>query len=285
MSRLQIGVVAKLLGVTPKAIRHYHKLGLLSEPERTEGGYRLYTASDVRRAQRIRQLQALGLSLQQVKAVLGAPDHERSLREVLESLSHELAAQIATLEARRTCIDQLLADESLDTAPESLSLELARVYFPDQPANMTPAVLKQDRELLNIMENLNWNDGWQPQFQGALQEAFQYYAAHPDQYQAMVAWGERFVALAEAPKDSPELPQLVEDFFRSEPLQALVAAMEELGNATPQLEQPHGLLMMELLSSALTPAQRCIIDLIERRQKALRGQGSGIGCQGPGNGG
>jgi predicted site-specific integrase-resolvase len=44
-ARLQIGEVVALLGVTPKAIRHYHKRGLLAEPTRSEGGYRLYTAS------------------------------------------------------------------------------------------------------------------------------------------------------------------------------------------------------------------------------------------------
>ena len=43
-ARLRIGEVAELLGVTPKAIRHYHKRGLLAEPTRSEGGYRLYTA-------------------------------------------------------------------------------------------------------------------------------------------------------------------------------------------------------------------------------------------------
>jgi len=41
-TQLHIGEVAKLLGITPKTIRHYHKVGLLTEPQRTESGYRLY---------------------------------------------------------------------------------------------------------------------------------------------------------------------------------------------------------------------------------------------------
>ncbi len=68
-TQLHIGEVAQLLGITSKAIRYYHKLGLLKEPERTEAGYRLYGTHDVLRLQRIRRLQALGLSLNQIKTV------------------------------------------------------------------------------------------------------------------------------------------------------------------------------------------------------------------------
>lgn len=60
-NRLTIGEAARLLGITPKAIRHYHKIGLLSEPERTASDYRLYDATALLRLQRIRRLQAMGL--------------------------------------------------------------------------------------------------------------------------------------------------------------------------------------------------------------------------------
>jgi DNA-binding transcriptional MerR regulator len=41
---LQIGEVARLIGVSTKTIRYYHEIGLLDEPERATSGYRLYTA-------------------------------------------------------------------------------------------------------------------------------------------------------------------------------------------------------------------------------------------------
>src|SRR5579859_6998908 len=92
-TQLHIGEVAKLLGVSAKTIRHYHKVGLLAEPPRSDGGYRLYTASDLVRLQRIRRLQALGLSLKQIKTLLGehVSQRERSLREVLQALLEELS--------------------------------------------------------------------------------------------------------------------------------------------------------------------------------------------------
>jgi len=115
-TKLHIGEVAKLLGITPKTIRHYHKVGLLTEPQRTESGYRLYTASALLRLQRIRRLQALGLSLKQIKTLLGehVVGQESSLRDVLQSLLEELSTEITSLEEQRERIRMLLASDTID---------------------------------------------------------------------------------------------------------------------------------------------------------------------------
>src|SRR5579885_2830245 len=117
-THLQIGEVAHLLGITPKAIRYYQKMGLLPEPERSDGGYRLYTANDLLRLLRIRRLQALGLSLKQVKTVLGEPDQTRTMREVFQALLADLAAQLEALEARRMQIQRLLEEDDLAAMDE-----------------------------------------------------------------------------------------------------------------------------------------------------------------------
>src|SRR5438105_15404772 len=109
-TQLHIGEVAKLLGITPKTIRHYHKVGLLAEPQRTESGYRLYSAHHLLRLQRIRRLRSLGLSLERIREILGQPDqeHEQTLRNALQSLVEELSAQILELEERRDMLKKLL---------------------------------------------------------------------------------------------------------------------------------------------------------------------------------
>ena len=67
----RIGEVAKLAGVTTRALRYWEELGLLRPASRTDGGERLYTPADLRRVTRIRDLQELlGFSLEEVKAVL-----------------------------------------------------------------------------------------------------------------------------------------------------------------------------------------------------------------------
>jgi DNA-binding transcriptional MerR regulator len=110
---LQIGEIAQLLGVTPKTIRHYEKIGMLAQPERTRAGYRLYDAQDLLRLQRIRHLQALGLSLKKIRVLLGEPEHQYSSRDVLQSLDKELAAQIQALEERRNKIRAILDEDVL----------------------------------------------------------------------------------------------------------------------------------------------------------------------------
>ena len=100
---LQIGEIARLVGVSTKTIRYSHEIDLLDEPERTASGYRLYNAQHLLRLQRIRRLRSLGLSLDRIRAILGdsSQDAESTLRAALHSLIEEIAAQILELEARR----------------------------------------------------------------------------------------------------------------------------------------------------------------------------------------
>lgn len=97
---LQIGEIARLVGVSTKTIRYYHEITLLPEPERTGSGYRLYTAQHLLRLQRIRRLRALGLSLERIREILNeTPEkNESTLRAALHSLVEETTAQILELE-------------------------------------------------------------------------------------------------------------------------------------------------------------------------------------------
>ena len=53
---LSISQLASYTGVTVRAVRHYHHVGLLPEPERDRSGYRRYDAVAVVRLVRIRTL-------------------------------------------------------------------------------------------------------------------------------------------------------------------------------------------------------------------------------------
>jgi DNA-binding transcriptional MerR regulator len=114
---MRIGEVAALFDVTTKTLRHYEKLGLL-DPEREENGYRLYGPEDVLGVQRIRQLQSLGLSLQEIGRLLGRDD-EVVRENVLRSLREEATEEMALLEERLAWIEQLL-DEGLPPDGENL---------------------------------------------------------------------------------------------------------------------------------------------------------------------
>lgn len=86
---------ARRLGLSVKALRLYEQHGLL-RPQRTEAGYRRYSAQDLRAAQDVAALRALGLSLARIAAALQgdaeALDQALALREA------ELGGQFATLQ-------------------------------------------------------------------------------------------------------------------------------------------------------------------------------------------
>src|SRR6266542_919620 len=60
---LTIGQLASYAGVTIRAVRHYHQIGLLLEPDRDASGYRTYDAAAVVRLIRIRTLAEAGVPL------------------------------------------------------------------------------------------------------------------------------------------------------------------------------------------------------------------------------
>jgi len=68
--RWQIGELARLTGLTVRALRHYDELGLLVPSERSDAGYRIYAEADVRRLYRIAALRQLGFPLEEIASVL-----------------------------------------------------------------------------------------------------------------------------------------------------------------------------------------------------------------------
>ncbi len=72
---ITIGQLAAYAGVTIKAVRHYHKRGLLEEPTRDSSGYRRYTAQHAIDLVKIKTLAEAGVPLARVKELLAAsPD-------------------------------------------------------------------------------------------------------------------------------------------------------------------------------------------------------------------
>ncbi|MEU1982686.1 MerR family transcriptional regulator [Nocardia sp. NPDC019395] len=68
-----IGEVSRRSGVSTRMLRHYDRLGLVQPTGRTSGGYREYSADDIRRLFRVECLRTLGLSLSDVGAALDEP--------------------------------------------------------------------------------------------------------------------------------------------------------------------------------------------------------------------
>jgi DNA-binding transcriptional MerR regulator len=72
---LQIGEVADRTGVTQRTLRFYEERGLLKPPTRMDGGFRLYSETDVGRVEQIKRMQnLLGLTLAEIKDMVEAEE-------------------------------------------------------------------------------------------------------------------------------------------------------------------------------------------------------------------
>src|SRR4051794_41951259 len=101
---LTIGQLASYAGVTIRAVRHYHQVGLLPEPERDASGYRSYDAAAVVRLIRIRTLAEAGVPLARVQDLLDA-DAETFAAATAE-IDRRLRASVRELQEHRRRIAQ-----------------------------------------------------------------------------------------------------------------------------------------------------------------------------------
>ncbi|HLQ36687.1 MAG TPA: MerR family transcriptional regulator [Planctomycetota bacterium] len=90
---LKVGELARRSGVSVRTLHYYHEIGLLSPKQRSTAGHRCYTEADVVRLLRIRSLQQMGFSLDEVGACLLRKDFspERVLALHLERLRSQIA--------------------------------------------------------------------------------------------------------------------------------------------------------------------------------------------------
>jgi len=105
-----VGQLAKLTGLTVRALHHYDAIGLLTPSQRSDSGYRLYTQADIVKLYRIQALQRFGLSLTEIETA-----RVRAGATLPDLISQQLAAldtqieQATTLRSQLTHLREVLA--------------------------------------------------------------------------------------------------------------------------------------------------------------------------------
>ncbi|MFJ5223706.1 MerR family transcriptional regulator [Streptomyces sp. NPDC088400] len=248
---MRIGEIAALVGVTSRAVRHYHHLGLLPEPARRANGYRDYTVRDAVLLARIRRLTELGLGLDEVRDVL-ADDAGGELAEVLGELDADLARQEAEIRARRRRLAELMANPPSAEGPVSPALAQ---LLSGLPATGSPSAAK-DRELLTLLDTASGGgDG-----RHRLYDALRPLAQDPE----TLALYRRLDELADATARDPRVVPLAEDL--------LAAVPDEVLASIPTDGQPADAGFGEALLADFPPAQA---EVVRHVMHALVERGTG----------
>ena len=108
---LSIGTLAAAAGVGVETVRFYQRRGLIETPER-EGGIRRYGSLDLRRLRFIREAQAAGFTLEQIKELIAldvSEDRARA-RALANDRVRALDQQIAKLKRARSALTRLSSE-------------------------------------------------------------------------------------------------------------------------------------------------------------------------------
>ena len=89
----QIGDVARMSGVSIDTMRYYEKLKLLSEPARSDGGFRKYPRKAIDQLRFIKKAQSFGLTLSEIKQIMRESERglDRCCNHVEKLLNHKLS--------------------------------------------------------------------------------------------------------------------------------------------------------------------------------------------------
>jgi len=109
---ISIGPLALQAGVNIQTIRYYERRGLLPEPQRSAGNYRVYSSETVRRVRFIKRAQELGFTLREIKELLELRASPKSrcadVRERSQAKLRDIEDKLRSLEAMRKSLTRLV---------------------------------------------------------------------------------------------------------------------------------------------------------------------------------
>lgn len=117
---MQIGDLAKELSVSTKTLRHYEKIGILPQADRSENGYRTYSRDAERTARFIVMLRRLELSLDEIRRLLedDRSDLRKNLIGILDEKRRAIRVEVAVLQGKLEDLDT----RSLNLATKNIEM-------------------------------------------------------------------------------------------------------------------------------------------------------------------
>nr|WP_082685694.1 MerR family transcriptional regulator [Ferroacidibacillus organovorans] len=159
--RWKVGDLAKVTGITVRALHHYDQIGLLVTSLHSDAGHRLYSGKDIARLQQIISLKQLGFSLDEIGELLGNPSFrpDKAIRMQLERLVQQIRIQEDLRSRLEHLYEQVQAQREL-TGEEWIKIievmKMTEKYF--TPEQMEK--LKKQGELLGAEKIKEVENEW-----------------------------------------------------------------------------------------------------------------------------
>lgn len=110
-SLIQIGVLAKELGITTRTIRYYEEIGLMGPSKRSSGGARNYNRDDLLRIKFILKLKELGISLKEMLSLADTFDtHNQNFETITPKVLEILDLHIGKVDDKIASLSSLRND-------------------------------------------------------------------------------------------------------------------------------------------------------------------------------
>ena len=272
MSKLMftIGEVADLLGITPKTLRHYHKIGLIADPPRDTNNYRRYSIVDIEKIQVILRLKRIGLSLQQIKLILEADDPDALIRTVLKQHENNIRDQIRQLQHHLEDTQRYLESDislSSDWEPAEPKYSAMRVIsdtIKPRSNGLSDILVELEADILSKIDNYPWAKGYELFWHQAGRHLINQ-LLHEES--TMIFWIERYLVLPEMDEDDLQAQAWLREFHQSTTpalfLQTLTPPTTDL---FPEKDQQLILKMLpSLLYQQATPLQQQFLQALFSR--------------------
>jgi DNA-binding transcriptional MerR regulator len=159
--RWKVGELAKLTGITVRALHHYDQIGLLVPSLHSDVGHRLYSGKDIARLQQIISLKQLGFSLDEIGALLDNPSFrpDKAIRLQLDRLVQQIRIQEELRSRLEHLYELVQAQQELTGAELIKIIEVMKMteeyYTPEQMEK-----LKKQGELLGAEKIKEVENEW-----------------------------------------------------------------------------------------------------------------------------
>lgn len=222
-----IGEVATLLNITPKTIRHYHKIGLLDDPIRDANTYRLYQVAHIQQLQQILQLKQFGLSLKQIKLIIQSDEPDLIASIVLKQHATTLENNIAQLQHQLKMTQALLASKQTVTEhtpapmPRYSAMTVLKDTIKPHANALADALVELEQSALSRIDEFTWAGDYEDFWYRASQQFIQTL-----QHESLIiVWIERYLALMTMGEDDRQAQAWLQELSRQPTRKVLVQSL------------------------------------------------------------